>query len=341
MARPTKKQIEDRSKIEAVLKRDIDYYTMLEERGEEITRKRGSSCFVPYVFIEACRLRKDKRTGIVLDIVIANETMPSIEYDFSVSYFALHMIDRGVFDSGSSSAIQYERKNYSRPILERNTPKGKRLEYSQLLRCRDGGYDKQLFLHAISLPIIRSNHNSLYGDKSALVQLDFTKPKEELLAIVSQIKADFDNDHTIIECFGEYLGTTFRTDPYMCNIKKCDIYKHKNPKPLEGRMADAFFIFDCKRLGLTKEYALDEINRYWNDVKKMHEDKIQDNTFKNYLKFAEKMIDEHELFQKGVSINIQSVIEMLDMSEMVDDLELESMFSDMLKASQQIECNIF
>jgi hypothetical protein len=141
-----------------------------------------------------------------------------------------------------------------------------------------------------NMPIITNNRTSVsYQNKSALVEIDFTKPLEEIEAIVRNIKNDFDKNHDTIQTTEEFLGIAEKQEVHLSTLKD-EIYKKPSHKPLYGRLVDALFIYDCNRAGLTKAYTLNEINGYWY-AKNLFTETMSNPTIKNYLEFAKRQID--------------------------------------------------
>jgi len=129
----------------------------------------------------------------------------------------------------------------------------------------------------------------VYKNKSCYVELDFTKPKEELIEIISNIKDRFDNDPSTIKNLYELLGDT--GEIYKCNLGECDIYKKDKKKPIGGKFADIFFIYDCKKIGLDNKYIIDELYDYWLKKKNIEEGMTL-KTLQKYHKMAKEYIDE-------------------------------------------------
>ena len=151
------------------------------------------------------------------------------------------------------------------------------------------------------LTLIERDTHSLFNpmlEKNTFLQIDLTKPLEELIELVTEVKKDYDKDPTNISNFLYEMGYDFES--FECDLKNCDIYKHKSPKPLIGRLMDVLFIYDCKIAKLNNEYIVDEINKYWNNTKNIHKEKITIDTVKSYHKFGIDDIDnlkfEHFLF---------------------------------------------
>lgn len=120
------------------------------------------------------------------------------------------------------------------------------------------------------------------------VELDFTKPKEELLEYISMIKDNFDNSPKSIQ---NIYGLLSNKENYLCDLNQCDIYKSNNIKPIGGRLADILFIYDCRKAGLDNDYILDEINKHWTETQNLFKDKMQLKTLREYHSLAIDYID--------------------------------------------------
>jgi hypothetical protein len=90
-------------------------------------------------------------------------------------------------------------------------------------------------------------------------------------------------------------------EDHKCSTQTCEIYKHKNPKPLSGRLMDVLFIYDCKKAGLDDTYTMAQIDNYWSVTKDLRYEQITKNTLQKYRKFAIDYIDkkEYKNFTKG------------------------------------------
>jgi len=132
-------------------------------------------------------------------------------------------------------------------------------------------------------------------NKNVFAELDLTKPKEEILEYVSKLKDNFDDDDSKFQNIYELLGEDQKV--FNCNSKQCEIYKDtRSPKPISGRLTDILFIYDCKKVNeilgtdiLTNEYIIDEINRYWIDIKNISNDKFH--SLDEYYAIAKDYID--------------------------------------------------
>lgn len=298
MAAPTKEQREQRKKIEAIIKRDADYYTSEERRGKAYSKGLGHKCFTPYGLVDSILFRTHPEIDI-LDMVKECYRPFPFDHDsaefFTVNYAPLFGIFRNMHELIDSS---YEHINgyYRSPNLKKE---------ETIIYLTEKGYiddDGALKESENNIPIISLGEKILNQNKSAYVRIDFTKPLDEIVSIVTKIKNDFENNHNIIQTLGEYLDIEEEKEVYKCDLVNCDIYTEKNPKPIEGRLIDALFIYDCKKFGLTNEYALNEINRYWNDVQNLFTEKMQENTRIKYLAFMTDLIDNQkfESFMTGI-----------------------------------------
>lgn len=142
--------------------------------------------------------------------------------------------------------------------------------------------DRHPLFHSID-SIVNDNKN-----KNVYAELDLTKPIEEIVAYITKLKNDFDENPSNFKNAYEILGE--KHEPYQCNLKDCEIYKGKNPKPISGRLADVLFIYDCKKIGLHEDYIIDEINNYWINVKQISTDKFH--SIKDYYDIAKEYIND-------------------------------------------------
>lgn len=300
MAAPTKEQREQRKKIEAIIKRDADYYKSEERRGKAFSESLGHRVFAPYALEDPILFRESMKETDILDMIKECYLPFPFDHDsagfFSVDYAPLF----GIYHNRSMRELvdSYEGVNgyYRSPKLKKEetikylTEKGYIDENGALKESKN------------NLPIISLCGKNYNTNKSAYVRIDFTKPLDEIVSIVTKIKNDFEKNHNIIQTLGERLGKEEEKEVYKCDLVNCDIYTEKNPKPIEGRLIDALFIYDCKKFGLTNEYALNEINRYWIDVQNLFTAKMQENTRVKYLAFMMDLIENQkfESFLTGI-----------------------------------------
>lgn len=174
-------------------------------------------------------------------------------------------------------------------------------EYYKNLNYKD--YHHLNYLTLITKEFPQSPKDGL--ERNIFAELDLTKPLEELVEFVTMLKKDYDKDPTSISNFHRLIGMELKD--HKCSLDACEIYKHKNPKPLSGRLMDVLFIYDCGVAGLDDSYIMGEINRYWHDVKNIHREEITKDTLQKYRKFAKDYIDnqEYKNFIRGYVLPIQ------------------------------------
>ena len=271
-------------------------------------------CFMAYAMARECELRTHRKYNLIKEQIIKHGERLGLTlispsgkkrklYELSPLTQSSHSMEMSIsYPAINEYIIPYE---YFNDYLDVNVEedmdeKDKMLANYKAFLTRNKKND--LLIEYSKMPTIEYHTNSEVTHKSALVKIDFTKPIQEIIAFVSKIKNDFDNDSSKIKSLDEYLGIEQAKETYSCDLTNCDIYKSGTTKPLSGRLSDALFIYDCKKLGLTKEYILSEINRYWNEVKNLNRDKMSENTYREYLNFAKKQIDEkgYKDFLEGV-----------------------------------------
>lgn len=266
MSRPTKEQRELRSNIEADYKRDSIQYTTIEDEFIHYANIRGDDCFMAYPMAEECALRRHPKRYRENDIYAYR----IIEYPALGEYP----------ETGGHGLNDYDSD------LTANQKKELRDRYDRFI---DKNKNSSI-VGIANTPIITNNRtNAGYQNKRALVEIDFTKPLEEIVAIVTKIKKDFDKNPDTIQTTEEFLGIAEKQEVHLSTLKD-EIYKKPSHKPLYGRLVDALFIYDCNNAGLTKSYALNEINWYWNK-KNLFTETMSKNTLNNYLEFAQRQID--------------------------------------------------
>lgn len=145
--------------------------------------------------------------------------------------------------------------------------------------------------------------NNIGLERNTYAELDLTKPIEELIEFVTKLKEDYDKDPNNISNFHRLIGLELQD--HRCNTKTCEIYKHKNLKPLSGRLMDVLFVYDCKKAGLDNMYIMMEIDNYWSTTKDLPYKQITLNTIRKYYQFAIDYIDkkEYKNFIKGYTLS--------------------------------------
>ena len=131
------------------------------------------------------------------------------------------------------------------------------------------------------------SHTLRKKHKNYFIEVDLTKPKEDIIKYIETIKDEFDDDPSKFDNIHDKLGLI--PEIFQCSIKDCEIFtlgKRGTNKPINGIMADILFIYDCCKVGLSKKYIIGEINRYWNNIKKINTDEMSESTYRKYKKIA-------------------------------------------------------
>ena len=324
MARPTKEEIKKRDKIIdlGLFVRDNPFYMNFEEITKDFSKLRLSDTFCEECLIrdfinknEIIKFRNFKNEIDKIEIVGKLEKLEKID-KFSYFYYAILYLNRPFIKKqfslkpyevnnsielhhivqalGEKYAFSSPKDDYCMPIslesLIFNMPKKdkqKLLEY-----CKSNRTGKTFINHE-SIDLVHDIERVEDGILNRVnIEIDLTKPKEEILRYIEMIKDDFDKDPKNIPTIYSLLGDDIA--PYLCEADKCDIYKSKEPKPINGRLADILFIYDCKKIGLNNDYIIDEVNRYWQDVKNLYRDTFRSSTLSSYYALAQKYIDNKE-----------------------------------------------
>ena len=289
MGRPSKEQILKREDIInlKIFKRDNLIYTRFEDR-----LKNFSTEIISYMFCSEC----SKRTNLYSDlkdfkkeeILIRNnktlETQIKKLYDIdkSVSFYVLF-----IYLSDALKVLSDKNfKLYSIQNINLELEEGERYSNPSTIRLIHKNYTPYNPFRLNDTKENSNNYNELQKVNRVYAELDLSKPISELLEFVTMIKNEYELDHTNI------YNDDFK--PHKCDLPNCDIYKSKNPKPIYGRLSDVLFIYDCKKAGLHNDYIIDEIDRYWRDVKNLFRDKFRASTLADYYNFSQKYIDEKE-----------------------------------------------
>lgn len=326
MARPTKQQKEDRSKNEAILKRDIFLYADFERRCRAIAVYFKDEAFMAHEMTRECVMRyyEDDIIKIIKDLDAENQYIEECkakdnyahrlrEYELSKKtdfdrYFSIgYPILEFLKDSGNEKILQ----DFGSPVDEYYQEIDSEIQVCCNHTAREAikelyGDDVELNKKFFNMPVIAQSGTVDFYNKKALVQIDFTKSKKEIMQIVSKIKDEFDAEPTTILGLDEYLGIESFKDVYsFTKTNENAIYRHGRTKSLEGRLGDVLFIYDCHKKGLTSEYIIGEINRYWRDIKKKYTDEFQKKTYRAYLKFAKNEIGKRGFvrFISGVNVS--------------------------------------
>ena len=127
-------------------------------------------------------------------------------------------------------------------------------------------------------------------NKNIQIELNLALPEKELLTYVSHIKEKFDEHKELVKSPFELLGAELSS----IGLEEVDaeqMYKKDRRKTLPEKCADLFFIYDCNANNLSMDYAIDRLNRYWNDERNAFPEQFQIKTYKRYLKTAKDFIE--------------------------------------------------
>jgi len=292
MGKPTKEELKKRQKIIdlQLFVRDSFIYDDFEQRTNKLSKSRLS-----YVFCGECHKRNIDIDENLLqsfkneEVLFGNhkhkkELEEKItvlrDINLSLSFYCLHihLVDY------TKALHEKDYKPYRLEEIELKVKEWEKYTTPSTIRLIYKNSTPFNPFRIIETGLKNEESHQVATTNSVFIELDLSKDKKELLEYIELIKDDYDEEPNNI------FNHDFK--PYECELEVCEIYKNKEPKPLNGRLADILFIYDCKKAGLHNEYIIDEINRYWNDVKNLFRDKIYEKTIKNYHKFAIEYIDD-------------------------------------------------
>lgn len=97
------------------------------------------------------------------------------------------------------------------------------------------------------------------------ITLNLNKPLHELIAYITHIKNDIENNDLLklpIELLGIELK---RADNLVCNDKGEKCFDPRSILSKQQKMADMFYIYDCLKLGYTQRKIQNEVYNYYAD----------------------------------------------------------------------------
>lgn len=287
MARPSRAEKEKRDKIESLelFKRDSFIYTNFEERGKHL-----STSIISYMFCSEC----NKRANMDIDLsefkkekisYRRNETIKEkikklYDIDKFMSFYSLFIYSTDYLKGLSEDNYKF----YSIQDINIELQEWEKYSQPHQIKLIHKNYTPYNPFRLNDTPENAFNLDAIQKVNRVYAELDLSKPLDELIEFVTMIHNEYKENPQNI------YNHDFK--PYKCELSDCDIYKFKNPKPIYGRLADVLFIYDCKKLGLSNDYIQDEIDRYWQDVKKLYKDSFTSNTLSTYYKFSKKYIDD-------------------------------------------------
>ena len=130
--------------------------------------------------------------------------------------------------------------------------------------------------------------SNLYN-KFPKLEIDLSKPLNEIVAYITHIKNDFENKD-IFKAPIEVLGTELRkADNLICDTKgKC--FDAREVLTKQQKIADMFFIYDCLKVGITQRKIQNEVYNYYMD-KGIETITLDAKTLKKYREIAIDYID--------------------------------------------------
>lgn len=264
----------DQNVIKTNMKRDNKYYLNLEKNSEETASIFENDSFIPYEFYNSLLFRSDRIYDeyVLRKIFYYDEPIRPIPIETCYPFLEFLKIHKYRVDEQLNFFYDYDQEKAIESISQYLND-GNRLE------------------GIMNLKLISMTNPSYTYHRRALLEIDFKKPKEEILAFVTKIKEAYDDDNHLLLSLDEFLGISPIRETVNCSLKDCQFYKHPTTKNLAYKLTDALFIFDCNRYGLSKAYTLKEINRYWNDVRKLHNDAMDIKTLNIYLNFMKDLIE--------------------------------------------------
>ena len=128
------------------------------------------------------------------------------------------------------------------------------------------------------------------NSKVAAVDINFSLPKKELLAYVEKIKDDFDKDFSMIKTPIELLEEEIqKADNLVCDEKgKC--FDPRLILTKQQKMADMFYIYDCLKVGISRQKIRSKIYNYYADLG-TETITMDYKTMKRYKEIAKAYID--------------------------------------------------
>ncbi|MDF1877005.1 hypothetical protein JHD47_04155 [Sulfurimonas sp. SAG-AH-194-L11] len=122
------------------------------------------------------------------------------------------------------------------------------------------------------------------------LEIDLTKPLKEILAYITHIKNDIDNNDILkapLEILGEELK---KADNLICDSKgKC--FDSRTFLTKQQKLADMFYIYDGLQAGMTQRKIQSIVYNYYEDERNDINQTLDINTLIKYNKIAKEYID--------------------------------------------------
>ncbi len=139
---------------------------------------------------------------------------------------------------------------------------------------------------------------------NAKVKLDLNRPLDELLAYITHIKNDLEQNKDVLKAPLELFHRQLqKADNLVCNDKgKC--FDPRKVLSTQQKMADMFFIYDSLELGYTQTKIRNEVYNYYAD-KSIDSITLDPATLRKYRDIAVDYIDNKRYKEMitGISIN--------------------------------------
>ena len=212
-------------------------------------------------------------------------------------YRAYQMIDEVVLVElfGEKRVKEFDNRGYPHyllPLLRKLTDQEKEKLKQRITKNQFGTNTIIKREYANKMEFMRNKHTNL------LVELDFTKPIEELQEYIQLLRKEYQSKK-ILDIFDylEIKGNRLSLDNHY-------IYTTNSHKPFNILLADKLFIYDTRKIGLTWEEIINELINYHTITLKISTDEITDNTIKKYHKHMIDFIEKQGFldFKYGLKI---------------------------------------
>ncbi|MFK5937080.1 MAG: hypothetical protein QM497_01675 [Sulfurimonas sp.] len=148
-------------------------------------------------------------------------------------------------------------------------------------------------------------HNTLLN-KFPTLKVDLSKPLKEIIAYISHVKKDIEINNIIkapIELIGEKLQ---KADNLMCNDKgKC--FDSRTILSKQQKIADMFYIYDCKKVKMTQRKIQNEVYNYYADTDINTSQTLDAKTLKKYLDISIEYIDKRRYRELSTGIEAPDI----------------------------------
>lgn len=135
--------------------------------------------------------------------------------------------------------------------------------------------------------IYRDRQSSISNHKlnSYFVELDISKPLDELIEFISKIKKDYSDDPASIKNIYNLLAAD---EPFILNELK-ELGFQSREKSKAQKLADLLFIYDCKKAGIHGEIISKEITAYYDP--QTEKSAMVEKTIREFYKVTKDFID--------------------------------------------------